>query len=572
MGCRIIIVRHAVVLIALAVSGPAWAQGDSKPTASSALLRDNGWPAGSIQEQLDRDATLVPFGKGAIFVPAMTNPLDEPPVSVWRAQRGQAEAATPGLESAFAPAQEKVAEGTTGRRIVVTPGTYRVEMGSGAGEQRFSKVVEVREMNVTVVPVTWAGLAVHMVDEGFGSVRGSYEVIRVDTREYVDVGFGADEQAGEPVATWILEPGLYKIVKVGETYRARRDFATVRLEQGRLTDFLLVVDEDTGDFQGAGEVPRAELFLAGRSAFAWSLVFGGDVSMSSRQNVFGATNGETFSFRAFLDARINAFVFDSPLLLQLQIEEGALVTGNLLGNQQDSVDFPWQKTQDRARLDGLYVYRLFDWLGPYLRFNAETNLFETLQYFPDPTRVVVYDENNEFRRARQVRENVRILPPVGLTTIKEGIGINLRVFKALFGETTLRVGIGGRHQITRQLIEPAPDLTPSAEEPNFADDIPLVRYRRVPSVQQVGVETTVVSTLRLTRWVLINVEVDTLLPFDDIRDVIIDIESTLAIKLTSFVSINYVFRYLRNPNLSPGEEVLDRFQNDLLLRFSLQLP
>ena len=45
----------------------------------------------------------------------------------------------------------------------------------------------VREMHTTVVPVAWAGLAVHVVDEQFGSLRGSYELIRVDDREYVGI-------------------------------------------------------------------------------------------------------------------------------------------------------------------------------------------------------------------------------------------------------------------------------------------------------------------------------------------------------------------------------------------------
>ena len=99
------------------------------------LSEDYGWSAGTIHEQLRDDPTLVPFGKGAIFVPAMTNPLDEPPVSVW--QGGQ-----------------KVAEGTTGRRILVLPGAYNVRMGSGTVEQRFSVQTTVRELHTSVVPVS----------------------------------------------------------------------------------------------------------------------------------------------------------------------------------------------------------------------------------------------------------------------------------------------------------------------------------------------------------------------------------------------------------------------------------
>src|SRR5688572_6804569 len=206
------------------------------------LTEDHGWPAGTIHEELDKDIALIPYGKGAIFVPAMTNPLDEPPVAVYYQD-------------------ERIEEGTTGSRIILNPGTYEVRVGSGAGEQRLGIQATVRERHTTVVPVSWAGLSIHVVDERLGSLRGSYEIIRVEDREYLGIGFGTDEQAGEPVTTWLLRPGLYKIVRVGETYRARRDFATVRLVEGHHTHFQLVLDKASDEFKGGGEVPANELFL-----------------------------------------------------------------------------------------------------------------------------------------------------------------------------------------------------------------------------------------------------------------------------------------------------------------------
>ncbi|HSI04489.1 MAG TPA: hypothetical protein VLC93_08440, partial [Myxococcota bacterium] len=52
--------------------------------AVNAVIGQGGeWPAGTVRAQLERDPTLVPFGKGAIFVPSMTTGLDEPPVTVY---------------------------------------------------------------------------------------------------------------------------------------------------------------------------------------------------------------------------------------------------------------------------------------------------------------------------------------------------------------------------------------------------------------------------------------------------------------------------------------------------------
>src|SRR5687768_8026816 len=323
------------------------------------LTEDHGWPAGTIEQQLDKDTELIPYGKGAVFIPAMTYPLDEPPVAIYYQD-------------------ERIAEGTTGARIVLNPGTYEVRVGSGAGEQRLAIQATVRERHTTVVPVSWAGLSVHVVDERLGSLRGSYEIIRVEDREYIGIGFGTDEQAGEPVSTWILRPGLYKIVRVGETYRARRDFATVRLIEGHHTHFLLVQDEANGDFKGGGEVPADELFQA-RDGFFGSMIIGGDLTMNHRENVPGVTPGISFSFRAFLDARLSVEILDSPFVLQFQVEEG----------QTKPPGLPFQKTIDRADLDLLYIYQINDIVGPYVRFGGETNLLPSQQNFETPTRVVL---------------------------------------------------------------------------------------------------------------------------------------------------------------------------------------
>jgi hypothetical protein len=492
------------------------------------LSRDRGWAAGTIAEQLNVDVTLIPFGKGAIFVPAMTDPLDEPPVSVL--QDGK-----------------RVAEGTTGKRIPVFPGTYQVRMGSGSVEQRFIVHTTVRELNTSVVPVSWAGLAVHVVDETMNSLRGSYELIRVEEREYIGIGFGADEQAGEPVSTWILKPGLYKIVRVGETYRARRDFATVRLMSGRLTHFQLVLDANTNEFRGGGEIPEEELFAFGRGALWTTLIFGGDLSMVSRRNRIGSTDGESYEIRVFLDTKLSLEILHSPLILRLQIEEG----------WNKSPEFPWQTSQDRADLDGLYVYRIRPWIGPYLRFSAETNLLQGWAFFNEPTDIVVLRPDSTIRREKQDAERLLLSSPLGLTQVKEGVGLNVRLFKSVIGETSLRTGVGARHRITGGLLRLTSD-----------EDADPLLFERVGDNNQIGIEATVLAVLRFTRWVVANFEVDTLIPFSNLDQIILDMEASLAVKLTRFISINYVLRFQRDTELSPEQP--NQLEHDIRLRFSFE--
>ena len=545
-------VSSAFLLWILTASPPAVVDTASPSVADggvahavSALAAARDWSAGTIEEQLTRDTTLVPFGKGAIFVPAMTNPLDEPPVSVW--QGG-----------------DKIGEGTTGKRLVLLPGTYIVRIGSGAEEQRFQVQASVRELFTTIVPATWSGLAVHVVDEQLSSVRQSYEIIRVEDRQYFGVGFGSNEQAGEPVTTWILQPGLYKIVRIGESYRARTNFSTVRVMPGQLTHFLLVVDADTGDFKGGGEVPATEVFQAHGGVFWTTFVLGGDMSLNTRRNVPGSPNvraGEAYAGHAFADGNLSAPILGNPFLLRLQIEEG----------QSKAQGLPLQKSQDQMVLDALYVYRLAPWIGPYLRGSGETNLLTGYQSFKTPTDVEVDNEDGTLRRTAKVT-SLRLSKPFGFTSIKEGAGLNLRLFKAVFGETSLRLGVGARHRITDALLESTGSAT--------AD--PLV-YRRVASTNQVGIEATIIAVARITRWALLNLELDSLTPFDEPRNVVLEAAGSLALKVTAFISVNYVARFLRDPTLlSSNAEITRqtisdifkqaRWEQDVLLRFSFEIP
>ena len=516
----------AVTLWASCCAGVAHGE---EATGESRLERDRGWNPGSIQEQLDDDPTLVPFGKGALFIPSMTYGLDEPPIAVFFNGR-------------------RIEEGTTGKRIILHPGTYDVRVGSGGQEERITVQATVREGHTTVVPVTWAGLVVHVIDEQYGSVRTSYELIRVEDREYIGLGFGTDELAGEPISTWILRPGLYKIVRVGETYRARRDFATVRLLPGRLTHFLLVVDEDTGEFAGGGEVPEDELFTP-RDGFFGSLILGGDVAVNSRNNVPGLPDGLSFTARAFLDARLSVEIAENPLILLLQVEEG----------QTKLPDLPFQKSNDRVDLDALYVYRLQPWIGPYARLGAETNLFNSHQVFPPedgPVDIQVTDLSGVVERRDDVTE-LRLSPPFGLSVIKEGAGLNVRVFKALFGEMTVRGGIGARHRIARDLFELVDDVETDG----------VLEYGEIGSTHQVGVEATVLAIGRLSRYALINLELDTLIPFEGVGQMVLDLEASVSLKLTSYASINYVLRFRRDPGLTQR----DSLDQDIRLRFSVEI-
>jgi hypothetical protein len=493
---------------------------------TEALTRDRGWPAGTLQQQLDRDATRIPFGKGALFVPAMVNGLDEPQVTVW--QGGG-----------------KVVETTTGVRIVLAPGDYYVQVGSGESSQRRGATITVRELKTTIVPPFWAGLTVHVADAQLNSLRSPYEIFRMSDREYMGVGFGSDERAGEPVATWLLPPDLYRIVRIGSSYLARTDFATVRLQAGQHSQFLLVLDPDTGNFQGAGEARPEELFRPSLGSWA-SVMVGGDVSLNARHSVVGYPDGNGYAFNGFLDGKVNMQLGGNPLLLRLQVLEG----------QTKLPSQPWQKLQDRAQLDLLYIYRLLPWVGPYARATGTVNLFVGRQYFTTPQTLVVHD-NVTGETQTNTATAISLAPSLGSFNLREGAGVNWRVLKNVIGEATLRTGIGFLQVINRgRVLQDVSNPTQSLRE-----------YDRLGSSRQVGVEATVIAATRLTRYVVINGVVDALVPFDKPNEPNLDIEGTVALKLTQYLSLNYLIRYSQVPEVYTNAIL----QQDVFLRINLEI-
>jgi hypothetical protein len=161
------------------------------------------------------------------------------------------------------------------------------------------------------------------------------------------------------------------------------------------------------------------------------------------------------------------------------------------------------------------------------------------------------DINKRLRGANEMQ----LRSSFGLTNIQEGAGLNVRLLKRSFLEMTLRTGVGARHRLTRYLLQ----LT---SEPGTSPQV----YQLVPSLHRVGVEQGLIVVARITQWATGVIELDALVPFDDVLYTVVNVESNIAIKITEYISINYVLRYQRDATLSKDVQL----ENDLRLRFSFQ--
>jgi hypothetical protein len=513
----------AAVPEAAATRAPAAAPGIVTPDPATEFDDD---------PRLLTDLSIVPPGFGAVFLPAagLARLKDRAPLA------------------ALYQGQTLVAEGPLNRRLVVSPGDYQVRLGSGAYEQQMAVAVRVVPGRTTIVPPNWAALEVNVVDPQFVPFRGTYELLRADTREVLGPGFGADELLGERLKIWVVAPGLYKIIQSGGTYRDRTNFATVRLLPGEFTRFSLVQDPDTSQFLGAGEVDPEDPETS-KADRQWTFrgIIGGDLSFN-RSTLTGAPDGWSLVGDLFLDVAAQLDVEPHVWITRLEVEEGQ-------SRRRDTDHF--QNITDRLFLHTIYIYRLLPWFGPYVRVATETKLLPRDQEFDAPRDVEILNDAGVVTETLSGVDRVRFAGSFSPVELKQGVGGNFQVLRSRDAELDLRVGFGARQLFARGLRQ--------YERNDTGPD----RLTPLDSGHSEGIEGTALGLARVTRWVTLSTEFDGLEPFNDGQSLLFTWRNQASLRLASFASLNYRFILVRNPVLNVGDPL--QTEHDLQLRFSYTL-
>src|SRR5690606_16708472 len=143
------------------------------------------------------------------------------------------------------------------------------------------------EPDPTAIEAPRSGLRVHILTSQNTYVPMNFDVFDVDTQQVVASSTGAVESRGEEAPILDLRPGTYKIVRAGEPFEARVDFAIATVLEDTVTDYLIVVDADSLAFRGSGpvvgELPRG-VEIAGLRI---SLNGGGNLMFNQRTNTIG---------------------------------------------------------------------------------------------------------------------------------------------------------------------------------------------------------------------------------------------------------------------------------------------
>ena len=114
----------------------------------SGIAQDFTWIAPPARGQLERDPTMIPKGKGFIFVPTMTSAFNEPSFRIFQGNKA-------------------IAEASPGTGMLLSPGYYEVLIGTGTDAQMMSRTVPVEEGMTTMIKPFWSGLVINVIDDSF---------------------------------------------------------------------------------------------------------------------------------------------------------------------------------------------------------------------------------------------------------------------------------------------------------------------------------------------------------------------------------------------------------------------
>ena len=415
-------------------------------------------------------------------------------------------------------------------------------------------------------------LRIHVISSSNVFDNLKFDVFDVNTQEVAGRGEGANEAVGEAVVTLELAPGVYKIVKAGAAFETTTDFATVSLTED--TDFLIVVDADTGVFRGSGvvtgELPEG-IEIAG---VRFALNVGGTLWMNQKRSVVGGTNGVSALVGVFSNF---GMVYDKgPHFLT--------VDAKLQLNLQDAPTSGVFASTDYLEAGALYAFNINnDYIGPYARASLKTRVFPGYLYLEseeDATGQVTINrldgsaETYTFGSEADADDlRIEVAKPFAPFILQEEIGANLKAvsldLKLLELSVGTRVGWGFRQGITNGLYVVQGDERGGQVTLNEVDDYTTT-----------GPLAGATANITFARWLFGQAEIGALLPVqdtsragDDVGSrILLDASGTAGLKfpaLTSklHASFDYTFRLQRDGYLTSRT----MFDQIVMARVSLQL-
>ncbi len=431
-----------------------------------------------------------------------------------------------------------------------------------------------------------SGLRVHILSTQNTYVPMNFDIFSVDSRQVVASSSGAVESRGEVAPILDLGPGTYKIVRSGEPFEARVDFAIASVLPDTVTDYLIVIDPDALTFRGSGpvvgELPRG-VEIAGLRI---SLNGGGNLMFNQRANAVGMTSGTNAIFGLFANFGL---IFDKGDHL---IDVNSDIKLDLIDPYTGSV----QPTADRFGASGLYSFKINNpYFGPYVRGAMRTRIFPGYLYLETgrPTTTVLVDRLDGTTQEQTIGNEanpddlrVKVAKPFGPLLLQEELGANVKAIDLDLLLVKLnvgtRIGFGFRQGIMNGLLVVRPES--DVDEPSDP-----IRLREAADYNTLGPVIGANASVTFARWLFGSAQFGLLVPVMNVNDIprigamaneevsfagrmLMDFSGSAGFKvpiLTNllFASADYTFRLERDAFITNRTQ----FEHALMARASVTL-
>ncbi|MCK4339686.1 MAG: hypothetical protein KAW87_06845 [Candidatus Cloacimonetes bacterium] len=466
---------------------------------SNHLYKD--WLADEPQVQLDKEAVDDESGFGRIFIPAMSKPELEPEFSIY--QNGK----------------NVIIGYPVGKSCFLKPGKYTIIFGSSEdNKQKIIKEITIEEGETKIIYPDWSGLIIKIIDQNRDFLRESYEIFDIPVYQSLGMKYSADEdEPDEYQDTWILKPGLYKIVKYGEPFNTYTNFATVRLLPGELTTLTIVIDNTTLDrnYIGSGILPEIAEIKKAKTWNVYTSIRGS--FLLSGENITKEEENEikiTLSSKLENDVKYDRFphYFSSKQILNLDF------------NKEHKQDF--RIYSSNIQLPTTYIFYFVKSFGIYTRFRIDTRLFPSKFYF-DSIQDTIYkcSEEGDTLEILTNRDEVQIAPMFFPIRCEEGIGINITLLKSNRSNLNIKSGLGLSQTINNDVFERESKSSP--------------KFNRLESIYLRGIEISVGGDFRILSNLSYFGEIYTLYPFEKDRSQVFRFENTFTLRISRFISLDY---------------------------------
>lgn len=463
----------------------------------------------SLVEILDSEENSS--GKGLLLVPAITRTENEPYYKVYDRY-----------------GYERSAK--MGEALPLMEGTYSIEFGSGNQDQKITKKnIKIHPRYKTIVEPDWGCLIVEIIDENRNFTKTIYEVFDLVEGESFGSEFPAEVELGEQEKVWVLKPGHYKITVNNEPFNTYTDFTTVLIEEGSVQKLTIVMetDEEGNPTNLAGAGILEESFLSSSLE---------PLKLSSAIHINGNLNGDNEldqdnpEFTITMNSQLeNYLIYDKdPLYYNLKnlIDLGISKTSD--------VDF--RLASDEFDLKNTGIYYFITDFGFYGRFDINTHFFNETLHNSEDFYYQKFDENGIAIGDSVLSNHIRVKSSFFPIELKEGIGINYRIFNLSRANLSFRAGFGIRQNFNNNVF-----VLNSDETYLDNDEIEHRNYYELMSSNTTGTELSLVGNFQLPFNLTYASNADFYFPFDENDEYKFEWENSFNLNLLKHISLDYKF-------------------------------